>query len=79
MQSLYTPFADLSNIFHISLDKLSDLEYILHMATNRFGGRIPDRHGTHYCYVMGCRCNPCKDANSSYLKKYRKSKKRGSR
>lgn len=37
-------------------------------------------HGTRGGYVEGCRCEPCCDANSAYLRQYRarKSRKRKS-
>jgi predicted DNA-binding transcriptional regulator AlpA len=33
-------------------------------------------HGTRGGYVEGCRCEPCCDANSAYLRKYRQRKAR---
>jgi hypothetical protein len=31
----------------------------------------PTKHGTRQGYGKGCRCDPCKKANSDYLKEYR--------
>lgn len=33
-------------------------------------------HGTRGGYVEGCRCKPCCDANSAYLRQYRARKSR---
>lgn len=30
------------------------------------------RHGTHSCYVGGCRCQPCRDAHAAYWRTNRK-------
>jgi hypothetical protein len=32
-------------------------------------------HGTHSRYSMGCRCRPCVDANSVYMRDYRLRRK----
>lgn len=33
-----------------------------------------DQHGTNYAYMnLKCRCRPCKDANSSYMREYRRN------
>jgi hypothetical protein len=34
----------------------------------------PTKHGTRQGYGKGCRCDPCKKANSDYLKEYRLKK-----
>jgi len=39
--------------------------------------RPPSRHGTHSKYGMGCRCEPCKEANRVYKREwYHKNKQR---
>lgn len=29
-------------------------------------------HGTRYTYISGCRCDECRNANSTYMAKYRR-------
>ncbi len=31
-------------------------------------------HGTRYCYMTGCRCAKCSQANLAYFRNYRKRK-----
>lgn len=37
--------------------------------------RLPPDHGTHSKYVEGCRCVPCKQANTSAQREYRRKKR----
>lgn len=69
---------------HVSLDVVRDLI----MVDPETGELIVDfplpptpplanahQHGTNYGYMhLKCRCRPCKDANSSYMREYRRSR-----
>lgn len=38
-----------------------------------------NKHGTRGCYVGGCRCDPCREANRAYQKRHAKNLRKGIR
>lgn len=35
-------------------------------------------HGTRYAYTTGCRCDECREANNTYMGRYRRNQPKGS-
>lgn len=38
-------------------------------------GEDDKRHGTYYGYVLGCRCDRCREANNAYAREYKRKQR----